>query len=496
LSSTPGDPPAEASPVDPADHGLAALINGAPDAVVVMGADGRVLRWNARAEAMLGWSADEAMGRLLGELIVPPAMRRAHSEGVDRAVRTGESRLIGRAVELEALRRDGALVPVELSLARLEQSGEPAFVGFLRDMSERRETLSALRDAEEVFQRAFANAPIGMALVSPDGRWLQVNDAVCEMTGYPREELLTKTFQDITHPDDLDADLDQVRRMLAAEITTYDMEKRYIRADGALIWVQLSVSLVWDEIGSPRYFISQIQDITVRRRMEGELRRSNAELEQFAYAVSHDLTEPLRTISGFAELVNKRHAASLPAEAQEFLAYVSDGAIRMHELLRALLRYARLGEGTVARVSVDLQEVARDVLADLHATIGDRGAAVNVLELPVVMGDQAQLRQLLHNLVANALKFTPPERTPEVEVSSRRQMEGWRIDVVDRGIGIPPERVERAFELFGRVHTGEYTGTGVGLALCKKIVERHGGRIWIPFTPGGGTTVSFTLPDR
>jgi PAS domain S-box-containing protein len=497
MSSVPGEVRTPGFAAQSEEQALAALIEGAPDAVVVIGWDGRVTRWNARAEAMLGWSADEAVGALLGELIVPPSMRQAHAAGLDRVVRTGESRLIGRPVELQAMRRDGALVPIELTLARLEQAGEPAFVGFLRDMRERRETLNALRDAQEVFHLAFANAPIGMALVAPDGRWLQINDAICEMTGYRRDELLAKTFQDITHPADLDADLDQVRRILAGEIASYDMEKRYIRADGALIWVLLSVSLVRDEIGSPLYFISQIQDITARRRIEGELRRSNAELEQFAYAASHDLSEPLRTISGFADLLNRRHAESLPAEAQEFLAYMSDGAVRMHELLQALLRYARLGEGTIERVPVDLQEVAQDVLADLHATIRDRGAAVDVLELPTVLGDQAQLRQLLHNLVANALKFTPPERGPEVEVSAGRQADGWRIDVADRGIGIPPERVERAFELFRRVHTGgEYPGTGMGLALCKKVVDRHGGHIWIAPTPGGGTTVSFTLPDR
>jgi PAS domain S-box-containing protein len=352
-------------------------------------------------------------------------------------------------------------------------------------------------DTHGVFELAFANAPIGMALVAPDGRWLHVNDAVCEMTGYPREELLTKTFQDITHPDDLDADLDHVQSMLAGEIASYDMEKRYIRADGAVIWVLLSVSLVWDGMGSPRYFISQIQDITARRRIEAELRRSNAELEQFAYAVSHDLSEPLRTISGFADLLNRRHADALPPEAQEFLEYVSSGAVRMHELLQALLRYARVGEGTIARVPVDLGKVAEDVLADLQATVRDREAAVQIGELPTVSGDEPQLRQLLHNLVANALKFTAPERRPEVEVSASRESDGWRVDVADRGIGIPPERADRAFELFRRVHVGgEYPGTGVGLALSKKVVERHGGRIWLAATPGGGTTVSFTLPNR
>ena len=481
---------------DAREHELA-LIEGAPDAVIVIGADGRIVRWNARAEAMLGWSADEAIGGLLAELIVPPSMREAHAAGLDRVVRTGESRLIGRPVELEALRSDGALVPVELTLARLDNGSEPAFVGFVRDVTERRETLSALRDAEEVFQLAFANAPIGMALVGPDGRWLQINDAVCEMTGYPREVLLRKTFQDITHPDDLDADLDQVSRMLEGEISTYDMEKRYIRADGSLIRVLLSVSLVRDEAGEPRYFISQIQDITERWRIEEELRRSNAELQQFAYAVSHDLTEPLRTIRGFADLLQKRHEADLPQDARSFLTYISDGAVRMNELLHALLRYARLGEGMIERLPVDLHDIAQEVLADLHATIRDRGAAVQVAELPTVPGDRAQLRQVLHNLMANALKFTPRERVPEVEVSARRYGDGWRIDVADRGIGIPPRLTKRAFELFARVHPGgEYPGIGVGLALCAKIIERHAGRIWITPRSGGGTIVSFTLPDR
>src|SRR5439155_1802395 len=155
-----------------ASRSVDAIVDGAPDAVVVIGADGDVLRWNGRAEDLFGWSASVAVGRRLGDLIVPPAQRAAHVAGIERVVRTGESRLIGRPVELRALRRDGSEIPVELTLARVEGDHEPAFVGFIRDIRERQETMSALRDAREVFRLAFHNAPIGMALVAPDGRLL------------------------------------------------------------------------------------------------------------------------------------------------------------------------------------------------------------------------------------------------------------------------------------------------------------------------------------
>jgi PAS domain S-box-containing protein len=474
------------------------IVDGAPDAVVVIGADGNVLRWNGRAEALFGWPASVAVGRRLGDLIVPPGQRAAHVSGIERVVRTGESRLLGRRVELHALRRDGSEIPVELTLSRLDGDREPAFVGFIRDIRERQDVLTALRDAREVFRLAFHNAPIGMALVSPDGRWLQVNDAICSMTGYERETLLTKTFQDITHPDDLDADLDQVRRVLAGEIATYEMEKRYIRADGSVIWVLLSVSLVRDDAGEPHYFISQIQDISARKRSDVELRRSNAELQQFADAAAHDLAEPLRTIKGFADLLAARHADALGPEAGEFLEHISGGVQRMDELLHALLNYTRVGAQEPQWRPVDLDAVAHEALADLHATVRERDAVVTIGELPTVTGDPAQLRQVVHNLIANALKFTPQDRSPEVDVEASPVENGWQVSVSDRGIGLPSRSADRAFELFARLHPrNAYPGTGMGLALCKKVIERHGGTIGIERRPDGGTTVSFTLPvDR
>ena len=225
-----------------------------------------------------------------------------------------------------------------------------------------------------------------------------------------------------------------------------------------------------------------------------ELRRSNVELEQFAYVASHDLQEPLRGISGCVQLLQRRYAGKLDDHADEFIQLAVDGAERMRSLITDLLTFSRLATRGESIEPIAAEVPVRGALANLGAAIREKKAVVTVGELPVILGDRSQLVQLFQNLVGNAIKFSG-ERRPEISISAHRDGEACRFEVRDNGIGIDPQYWERIFRIFQRLHTRvDYPGTGVGLAICQKIVERHGGRIWVDSRPGEGSTFLFTLP--
>jgi diguanylate cyclase (GGDEF)-like protein/PAS domain S-box-containing protein len=264
-----------------------ALVDTAGDAIVSADADGDIISFNRAAEHMFGWPAVEALGQPL-TILMPERFHEAHEAGLRRYVETTEGRLVGSTIELAGRRREGGEFPLEISLAAWRSSGKQFFTGVLRDITERKRVDAKLREATQRFEGAFKYAAIGMCLVSPDGRFLSVNDSLCRIVGYDRDNLIDKTFQDITHPEDLEADLELVGQVLEGELETYDMEKRYLHADGHIVWVLLSVSIVRDPEGGPLYFVSQIQDITARKQAEAELRASEQRLSQLA--LTDDLT--------------------------------------------------------------------------------------------------------------------------------------------------------------------------------------------------------------
>ena len=397
---------------------------------------------------------------------------------------------------IECLSRQVAPVDAELRdllMTVASQAGE-----HLR----RLKTQERLDEARNRFANAFVHAPIGVGLVGADDRWIDVNPALCSITGHSRSELLARRVSAITHPDDLEANVDLFARVLRGDLVRGQREQRYLRPSGEPVWVLLSVSMV--DSSSTRYLIAQVQDITElraaadeRERHAFELERSNTELERFAGVAAHDLRTPLRTISGFAELLLQGHGASLPPEGREFLQMILDSAEGGSRLLENLLSYARAGGGRFERERVDAGRAVDAVLTALQSQIEARNAEITVGPLPRVWANPVQLAQVFQNLIDNAIKYTPAERRPRIEISARSDAGMVCFSVSDNGIGVAPEDAEPLFAMFKRGMTSSGPeGAGIGLGICARIVAAHDGRLSVDRAPGGGSIFSFTLPVR
>jgi PAS domain S-box-containing protein len=320
--------------------------------------------------------------------------------------------------------------------------------------------------------------------------------------GYSQQEAVGRSLSFLIPPERRDEDREIRERLRRGERVEHFRTTRLHKA-GHPVEISLAASAVRDSMGGIIGISAIARDISEQNRYEEivarqaeELRRSNLELERFAYVASHDLQEPLRTITSFVQLLARRYQGRLDTDADEFIAYAVDGANRMKQLIQDLLAYSRVNTGDSRSRRVSLEALLHDVLANLETSLSEAGATVTHGALPEVLGDELQLEQLLQNLVVNAVKFRSA-KPPRVHLEAERLPEAWRVSVRDNGIGIEPKYFDRIFVIFQRLHNrAEYGGTGIGLALCKKIVERHGGRIWVESRPGEGATFFFTLPVR
>ncbi len=462
---------------------LAGVVESSTDAILTTDMNGILTSWNQGARTMYGYSREEVIGRPVSILMDP---EREHEMGhVLSYIRRGESI---EAFETIRTTKDGQRISVSISIAPIRDPGG-RIVGaatVARDIGERRRADARIRALIE-------SAPDAVVVVGEGGIVVLVNRQTEDMFGVERDRLLG-------HP------VDQLFPERLRDVDGYGfgyfadpgqsgaaLELLGVRADATEFPIEVTFSPLHTDTGLLVY--AAIRDITQRKLTEAELRRSNHDLEQFAYVASHDLSEPLRVIAGFVELLARRYRDQLDEDAERFIDFIVSGVERMQMLIDDLLAYSRAGRVRMVPSEVDSGALVHELVATLAPELELRGGRIEIGKLPILRAEKALLRQIFHNLISNAIKFCDADE-PVVRLDATRVRGGWRFDVEDNGPGVDPRHGDRIFEMFQRLHGREVRGSGMGLAIVKRLTERHGGKVWVTPAEPRGSVFRFTIPDR
>lgn len=491
------------------------LYNQAPCGYCSLDQNGMVLAMNDTGLSMLDWPREEVVGRKHLTELLTSASQEAFRRQFPEFVRTGQV----TDLEFDFVRRDGSTFTGLLNAtAMCDAAGR-----FVRSRSTIVD-ITARKQAEGERDRFFNISLDLLCIASADGRFKRVSPAVTDLLGWSVEEFLAQPYLDLIHPDDRAASQAEVRRQVETGEKVLQFENRFRHKDGS--WRVLS----WRSVPQPGGLMyATARDVTERQRMEAQLRsfnheleqrvaertaelsrvndrlkvaatrlaRSNRELQDFAFVASHDLQEPLRKVQAFSDRLKARCGPTIDATGNDYLDRMLGAAGRMRRLIDDLLMFSRVASKANPFEPVPLDTVAREVVSDLELRLEQTGARVDIGALPVVEADPTQMRQLLQNLIGNALKFRRSEVPPIVAVWAEQTDGHLLLSVADNGIGFDEKYTDRIFQVFQRLHgRAEYEGSGIGLAVCRKIAERHGGSISARSTPGVGSTFAITLPLR
>ncbi len=491
-------------------------------AIIACDAEGGITLFNRGAERMLGYSQDEVVGRATPLLFHLPEEVAARAARLTRemgrpvagfATFVGKAESDGRDVgEWTYRRKDGGTLTVSLVVTPIwdDRRRMVGSLGVAVDITSRKRGEERLRQSEERYRASFEQAGTGIVHADFDGTLLRWNDRFRQILGYAPEDMAQLNFLGLTYEEDRALSREVTEDLRLGRIQSRAFEKRYYRKDGSLTWVKLHCAVSRDADGQARHLITVVEDINDRKQAElqlaettrrldeqaQKLRDINQELEQFAYVASHDLRQPLRMVSSYLSLIERRLGKDLTPELEEYLGYAVNGAKHMDALILGLLDYSRTGRRSGDFAPVDLGQTLQDCLLTLAEALEEVGAVVTVApDLPVVSGDRAELMRLFQNLLGNAVKYRDPERPLLLQVGWRDEGGRVAVWVDDNGTGIDPENHGRVFQIFQRlVPQSACEGYGLGLAICKKIAEHHGGRIWLDSTPGVGSRFLVSLP--
>ena len=477
------------------------LLEAAPDAMVVVNTAGEIVLVNVQAEKKFGYSRDALIGQQVTNIIPSGFAERILSDST-RSAAEALAQQIGTGIELIGQRKDGSEFPIELMLSPLESAEGILVTAAIRDISVRKEAEKHLARMEGRYCGLLEAAPDAMVVVNTEGNIVLLNVQAEKQFGYSRDELIGQKVKNLIpegFAERIVADaLRSTEDALAQQIGT-GIELIALRKNGSEFPIELMLSPL--ESAEGILVTAAIRDITARKHADAnllqkveELNRSNIELGQFAYIASHDLQEPLRMVASYTQLLARRYKGRLDADADEFIAFAVDGASRMQRLIQDLLSYSRVGTKGKELVDTSSEQALQQAIVNLRGAIEGSGARVTHDPLPTVRADQMQLTQLFQNLIGNAIKYQNPG-VPRIHISAVKSSGSWwDFSVKDNGLGIDPQYFERIFGMFQRLHKREeFDGTGIGLAICKKIVERHGGTISVESQPGRGSTFHFVL---
>jgi PAS domain S-box-containing protein len=479
------------------------LLEAAPDAMVVVNQGGEIVLLNVQAEKQFGYRRDELAGQKVKNIIPEGFAERLIADGT-RTAADALAQQIGTGIELAGRRKDGSEFPIEIMLSPLESAEGILVTAAIRDITVRKDAEKHLAQMEERYRGLLEAAPDAMVVVDQGGEIVLLNVQAEKQFGYRRDELVGQKVKNIIpegFAERLIADGTRTAADALAQQIGTGIELAGRRKDGS----EFPIEIMLSPLESPDGILvtAAIRDITLRKTSEEhlantmeELKRSNEELGQFAYIASHDLQEPLRMVASYTQLLAKKYKGKLGADADEYISFAVDGASRMQGLIQDLLAYSRVGTKGKELVDTSSEEALQESLGNLRGAIEESGAQVTHDPLPGVLADQRQLIQLFQNLVGNGIKYQKPG-VPRIHISARRNGgKKWIFSVQDNGVGIDSQYFVKIFEMFQRLHKREeFDGTGIGLAICKKIVERHGGSISVESQLGQGSTFRFALTE-
>ncbi|HLA73472.1 MAG TPA: PAS domain S-box protein [Steroidobacteraceae bacterium] len=479
------------------------LLEAAPDAMVVVDQGGKIVLLNVQAEKQFGYRRDELVGQRITDIVPEGFAERLIADGTRNAADALAQQIDAR-IELSGRRKDGSDFPIEITLSPLESKEGILVTAAIRDISARKEVEAHLAEMESRYRGLLEAAPEAIVISDPNGRILLVNAQMEKVFGYRREELIGQAVE-ILVPERFRAKHPEYRigyhAHPRARLMGESLDLRGLRKDASEFPVEITLS----PLESPEGLLvtAVVRDVTERKKFQehllqtvGELKRSNDELEHFAYVASHDLQEPLRMVASYTQLLAKRYKGRLDSDADDFIAYAVAGCNRMQRLINDLLAYSRAGANGKTPRKISSELALRAALNNLETSIAESGALVTHDPLPIVTMDDTQLTQVFQNLIGNAVKYRSAA-APRVHVSAATSDGNECVfSVRDNGVGINSQYFEKIFILFQRLHgRDEFEGTGIGLAVCKKMIERLGGRIWLDSQPDKGSTFHFAVPE-
>ncbi|WP_018479231.1 sensor histidine kinase [Pontibacter roseus] len=490
---------------------LKAIIDTAIDGIITIDRRGVVETVNPAAAHIFGYQPEEIIGQNVS-MLMPEPDHSLHDTYLQNYHRTGVGQIIGKGREVLGKRKNGNVFPFLLSISEVNLQDKQIFTGIIHDISELKKTEAALRESESRINSIIQTAVDGIITIDLQGVIEMVNPSACRLFGYAPEELMGRKINMLMPEPDRslhDNYMHHYHETGEKRIIGIGREVSGLKKDGTIFPLYLSISEVY--LSDRKVYTGFIHDITQQkiseerlRRYAAELERSNRELQDFAYVSSHDLQEPLRKIQAFGDRLKTKEYEKLSDQGKDYVDRMLNAASRMQNLINDLLTFSRVTSGAKPFVRVDLNNILAEVLSDLEIAIEKSGAKIETSPLPVMQAEPTQLRQLLQNLISNAIKFSRGDEKPHIKVYANSLQpkahtggtpgdEIIELHVEDNGIGFDEKYLDRIFNIFQRLEGQKYEGSGIGLAICRKIAIRHGGDITAKSKPGQGTHFIVTL---